>query len=410
MNIGIANGVDSLAAMRHGADEGVTRHARGEDGDWNANTLEAALREVIGDVPPARVRLQVALLPPFTTLRFIDLPPLGERDLQRVLQRDAQRHFTGREARVIAADRPQGASGKTRVVSAREGILEALDIAAQRVGVRSIAVRTAYDAWSAASPDGDVLIEHNETWVRLNTGAEGALRIRRAPASDTSWLEYLFEANDSGRVALIGTCAGAAQYLESRGYTLSRMDGEALEVAARNAIVARGPELIADAVHVRNARYARKRAGTLAAVGILLFVFAAGVDYWALGHRLAALRERRASIRDQVAPILALRDSLDETRARLELLEGIAPAGARFTDVVFDLAMHLPDDAYVTQLAGEADSVLVRGTAENAARAAEALRNARTLGSTQFVGAIRRELRVDAQPLEHFTLVARLRR
>jgi len=38
------------------------------------------------------------------------------------------------------------------------------------------------------------------------------------------------------------------------------------------------------------------------------------------------------------------------------------------------------------------------------------LRNARTLGSTQFVGAIRRELRVDAQPLEHFTLVARLRR
>jgi Tfp pilus assembly protein PilN len=236
------------------------------------------------------------------------------------------------------------------------------------------------------------------------------LRIRRAPASDSSWLKYLFDGQDSGRITSIGTGTKVAQYLESRGYTLNLVDGDALEVAARNACVARGPELIAGAVHVRNARHTRKRAGTLAALGILLFIVAAGVDYCALGHRLAALRERRASIRDQVAPILALRDSLEQARARLELLEGIAPAGARFTDVVFDLAMHLPDDAYVTQLAGEADSVLVRGTAENAARAAEALRNARTLGSTQFVGAIRRELRDDAQPLEHFTLVGRLRR
>jgi hypothetical protein len=100
---------------------------------------------------------------------------------------------------------------------------------------------------------------------------------------------------------------------------------------------------------------------------------------------------------------------VDSVRAHLELLREATPPGHRFTDVVFDLAMYLPDDAYVTQFAAEADSVLIRGTAGNAARAVDALRNAKAIKSTQFVGAIRRELRDAADPIEHFTLLGRLR-
>jgi Tfp pilus assembly protein PilN len=107
--------------------------------------------------------------------------------------------------------------------------------------------------------------------------------------------------------------------------------------------------------------------------------------------------------------VLAVRDSLDAAGARLQVLRDIAREAPRFTDLVFDLALLLPDDAYVTQLSGEADSVLVRGTAENAAQAAAALRNSGALENPHFVGAIRRELREDAPPLEHFTLVGQLR-
>ncbi|HEY6829536.1 MAG TPA: hypothetical protein VI259_21915, partial [Gemmatimonadaceae bacterium] len=59
------------------------------------------LARALGDQPG---KLAISLMPPFTEVRRVALPPLGRNELQRVLSRGASRYFVGaRGPQVVGA-------------------------------------------------------------------------------------------------------------------------------------------------------------------------------------------------------------------------------------------------------------------------------------------------------------------
>src|SRR5688572_8304713 len=62
-----------------------------ENGHWP--TLTTALADLAKRLGVTEGTLAVSLLPPFTEVRRLELPPLKDEELQRVLARGASRYF-----------------------------------------------------------------------------------------------------------------------------------------------------------------------------------------------------------------------------------------------------------------------------------------------------------------------------
>jgi len=109
--IGIALSATSVCAF--------DSRLRGEGGSWRVAlepppnggvawpALVDALKQLATALNSSGGELAVALMPPLTELRQIELPPLDEDSMQRLLARNASRYFIGaRAAQVIGAVRP----------------------------------------------------------------------------------------------------------------------------------------------------------------------------------------------------------------------------------------------------------------------------------------------------------------
>lgn len=427
LRIGIAIGEDAVTAvahaggLRHSAVEPLPARALESAGALAtalqavAATLESALGHALG---PARVH--IALQPPLADARLVQLPPLRPREAEAVLRRDAARHFVGgavaRVVGVVAVRRD--AAGPTLAAAAALPLVETVRSAVAAAGWRLAGVVPAHASWLAALPAA----ERGETAAGLAVIAvEGAAAhvirregdtvtvLRRVPVA---WIDEV--------VAAAGTPGTAVIFAESpdrtsivrafraAGWTVE--DADAATAADAAAAHAGDAQLELVPPTLAAARRSRQRAVAwrVAASALLLVAGAAALELWGTRRELTAVRARRAEIRDDVAPLLAARDSLGRLEGRIAAIRTLDTDAPRWTRALFDLALLLPQDTRLTSLQANGDTVVIEAAGARAGAALQALRNANSLRDVRLDGTVERDLQDGETAVERFRVRARL--
>jgi Tfp pilus assembly protein PilN len=377
-------------------------------------TLRARLDAAVG-ADLSGVRVAIALLPPLAEARLIALPPLRPAEAEAVVRRDGGRYFMGVTApRVVAVEARRAAGAPVFAAAAPAALVEALHTAAAGAGWRVAAITAAHNAWLAAARGTAataVVAVHDGTAhvLRLDDGVFTALR--RVPAAATAESVAAAGAADGpGSVLLLadgatgGTLAAA---FAAAGWTRTGAHTPAVDAAARHAAATR-LRFLPSSVLLERSGAERRVALRLAAAAVLLLVAAAAVELWGAGRELDALRGRRADIRAAIAPLLAVRDSIDRLDTRTLEIEAAAGTAPRWTDALLELSLLLPPETHLTRLYATGDTLTIDGAGERAGAALQALRTAGSLRDARLLGTVDRELADGATALERFRITARL--
>jgi hypothetical protein len=438
LQIGIALGADEITAVLPTRDLVLPLEPSLHDGPNDPGPalragferLEAGLRSEFGDDRlEGGVRLQVALLPPLSEARLVDLPPLRTREIDAVLHRVAPRHFLGgAQVLVVGGERfgKEGSTGSVPVfaAAANRGLVEAVYQAAASRGWQLERIVSASAAWVHALRQAVPLSTKGRSGLdqgtrRLVVAVEGEVahlvrmtgeqpdRLRRVAARDpsevlagtgpeTGWALLLAEPEMHARLARALMEAGweIAPSEEPRG---------ARSVAARHAAEA-SPELVPPSLsRVRRQRDRRITVRMLVAA-VLMLAAAAAVHLWGVGRALRTVQGERAALRETFAPALALRDSLDRMNERIDSLRDLEKKSTRWTAFLVELSMLLPRDTHLVSLRGEGNRVVVEAVGGPAGEALSALRKASTFRDVRIEGLIQRDLEEGTTSREHFTL------
>jgi len=127
--------------------------APGDGVSWPS--LVSALSALAGEIGTTDGVLAISLLPPLTEVRRLELPPLNDVELQRLLARNASRYFVNaRGVQVVGASaagrRVRGAPSPVVAAAASARNVAMIRTAAQQAGWTVQSVAPAESAWSAA--------------------------------------------------------------------------------------------------------------------------------------------------------------------------------------------------------------------------------------------------------------------
>lgn len=430
--VGIAVSGEAITAVIRLGDgvrvESVPLPAAHEGDDFGAlldrafEALSARVAQATGG-DPRGLRVAVALLPPHVDVRLVTLPPVRRAEAEAVIRRDAARHFVGNNgARVVAVRMPPALARRRSdtapvlAAAASAHTAEAVRAAVRHVGWTATRITAAHAAWitaaeqaarrsSAGAPIAAIaMIGDTAHVIRLERGAVTVLRrVRAGDAREV--VAALGSGPGSASIFADSDVDAVARVLTDAGWTVVR-GRDATQVAAAGAHEG-ALELVPVSVIAEREQRWRSLAAQLAVAAVLLLVAAAGVQLWGAQRELSAIRNQRAAIRPQVAPLLVTRDSLDRLQQRAAELGALDPS-AKWTRVLFDIALLLPEDAYITSLQGTGDTLVISGQGARAGAALQALRGAASLENVRLQGAVERDLEDGATTLERFTLSARV--
>lgn len=369
--------------------------------------------------------VDVALMPSVCDVRLVALPPLKPAEAEAVLRREATRHFIGsNEQRVIGVRMPRSTRGTATpaapvlAAAAGQALLDEITNAAGHHGWAVRRITTAHAAWLAAAagtardstarPRAFAAVEGDMLYVaRVENGSPVTLRrtpVRQADAAVSALGggpgTVLVLAPDSIRGSL-------AAVLTSAAWSVLPGHVSASATAAANAGAAQ-LELVTDAHHSRNAERQRSLAVRLTAAAAVLLVLTAFAARWGAQRELDGVRARRAAIRAQVAPLLQLRDSVDNLEARINETNSLFAAGSRMSKMLYEVTMLLPNDAHLTRVNAVGDTVFLEGEGPRAGDVLEALVRAPSLRNVHMDGPVQRELEEGETSLERFTIQATL--
>ncbi len=392
--------------------------------------LEAALRSEYGDDRLAgQVRLQVALVPPLSEARLVDLPPLRPTEVDKVLQRVAPRHFPGDPQDLVVGGERLGKGTTVKAAplfaaAASRKLVESLHQAITSRGWRIERIVPAQACWVQALREaiphpvrdrssGDrglprlvVAVVADVVYLVRMAGSRPD-RLRRIADHDLS--EVVAAAGpETGRALVLaegGMRTPLAHALEEAGWILispGEDRGAGVE-AARQAVDAR-PELVSPSLVFARRRRERNRTRTMAAMAVFLLVAAAAVHLWSVDRTLVRVQAERATLRHMFAPALAMHDSLGRMVERVESLQALEEETTRWTAFLVELSVLLPRDAHLVSLRGEGTRVVVEAVGDRAGEALTALRQASTFRDVRLEGLIRRDLEEGMTSREHFTL------
>jgi len=444
LRIDIAVGPGSLVALIPGGD-GVVRVATalepGMDDPGPAlrqglGRLEDAIREELGiasEAPVERVHVRIALLPPFCEVRLVALPPLRPEEILSVLQRDAGRHFLARHRPIVVGGArlgdDQGPDGLPPVLAAAASgtFVRILQAALESRGWELDRIVPAPAAWFHAlrsdvplPPGGGdggresapirlvvAVLDGMAHLVRASGGAPDRIRRVRAEALDElvaaagaepGWCLLLAEGE--GRAAI-------ATALKEAGWVIARAgESEAADVAAARHLADAEPELVPIPLALARRARNRKLAVTMLAAAVVIVAAAGVVHLWGTAREYGAIQQARAELREDVAPALAARDSLDRITERLEDLQAVGRASARWTYSLVELSMLLPIESHVVSLRAAGDTVVIEAAGGRAGDALAALSRAPSLRDVRLEGTIQRDLERGTTSRERFTLSA----
>ncbi len=375
--------------------------------------------------------LIVALMPPLTEVRRLELPPLRADELQRTLTRDASRYFVqARGAQAVGvslpARRPRRGPVPVVATAAPARLMAAIRGAAQQAGWMVDAIVPAETAWTAAAfalwpvlakQGGHALVAHDDRtdMLQFDGGRLAGVRRFRPGAADAAMI--VDSIGPSGRIGIIGAPGPArdlAAALASLGISAVRAtDGASGSerpdaLAARHAASRVGPVLRGDDSIATERAGARKAAWIVAAAAIVLFAASAAIELWGVRHQLAEVRAAREALRPQLAETMVGRTTVDATYRHLVSLNQIESTSPRWSAVITTLSQSVPDEAYLTAIRARQDSLIVDGLAGHAARVFDALERTRGFIDVKSAAPVRRELQEDGPALEHFTIAVRV--
>jgi Tfp pilus assembly protein PilN len=95
--------------------------------------------------------------------------------------------------------------------------------------------------------------------------------------------------------------------------------------------------------------------------------------------------------------------------ARSQAIAQIERSAPRWTRALFDLALLLPSDSYLTSVRTRGDTLVIEGSGASAGEAMQAMRRAGSLDHFRLEGIVERDLEDGSTSVERFRLSARLK-
>jgi len=395
-------------------------------------SLSSALAELARTLGVTEGTLAISLMPPLTEVRRLELPPLSDDDLQRLLARNASRYFVNARGTQIV-----GASAATRRVrrgpapvvaaAASARLVASIRAAAEQTGWTVESISPAESAWGNAAlaiwpafarQNSYALIAHDDRTdlLQLEDGRLAAVRRFRAGSADAAMI-----ADTVGPTARVGI-AGRSQArrdlsvaLSGHRITVAGPNGEFAAAAESPDVLAAqfaggevGPTLRTESAIALERAGARRATWMISGAAAALFVVAALVRLWGVHHQLNLVRAEREKIKPQLSSTLVGRTTVDATYRHLATLGTAERAAPQWSVVIGNLSATVPEEAHLTAIRARGDSLLVDGLAEHAARVFDALEKTHGLIDVRAASPVRRELQEGGGTLDHFTIAARV--
>jgi hypothetical protein len=405
-------------------------------GGWPS--LTSALRQLAEKLGALDGRLVVALMPPLTEVRRLDLPPLKREQVLQLLARNASRYFvTAREPQVVGTSIPKRASrvGPVPVLGAAASarLVNAISASARDAGWTLDGVVPAEVGWSAAAAaiwpglakgTSHVLVNHEDRTdlLRMENGALAGVRRFRVGALDAQLIaDVMQESRSNGTAPRVGTL-GAASPRQELIRALPR-DNAAINtppnewtsaasdpmVAAATFVTPDDPlTLLTEGVAEVRARAGRRLTVMIFAAALLLVLTSALLELWGVKRELAAVQAERARIRPQLQSTLTGRSTFEASNRKLSALFAAHREAPYLSGVIASVTDALPEGAHLMAFRARRDTLVLDGLAKSSGEAFSALEGIPDLVNVKSVGGVQRQLQDDGTALEHFTVQARM--
>lgn len=395
-------------------------------------SLANAFGELARTLGDQRGTVAISLMPPFTEVRRLALPPLGRDELQRVLTRGASRYF-------VAARGPQvvGASPTTRrrrgemqpvvAAAASARLVDAIRSAAESAGFTIESIAPAETAWASATlalwpafarQSAYAIICQDERTDVLELDGKRLVGVRRFRDGSADAQIIADTVTAGARIGIAGDARARhalAAALNVYGVNASVASGEWSAAAERPEVLAAhfaggdaGPVLRAENDVAIERASARRAAWTLAGAAAALLLLSAGIELWGVKRQLADVRGERERLRPQIASTLLGRSTVDATYRELSALNAIERAAPHWSSVLVTLSESVPEDAFLTAIRAREDSLIIDGMAPHAKKVFDAMERTSGLLDVKASAPVRRETQDDGVSLEHFAIAARL--
>ncbi len=351
--------------------------------------LEEALRGLLEECWAARAVADVAILPPLSRSKCVDVPAVSASQLDPLIKRNLRRYFAVPFPSPLSRARPTATrSGKvTRAlaVCADAGVIAAIHHAAEEAGIRIASITAGPVALAEGvrrrlvQGRGRVLV----TW-----GARGWSGAMEVDGGVPRWLEDWTSLSDSARAERTATSRMTGDGAEppihtvvltelglhdaavgggnptappGSGSATSRHDPWILTALGAAVRGHQAPSLLPRSRVADLRRAALRRALTLWASAAALVVAAAGVHGYGLKRELSAVQGAREFIAPQVSRALEIRRTAYAVQDRLEALDGIERDTPRWTPALAALTEVLPSSTYLVSLSTDGLSVRLGG-------------------------------------------------
>ena len=404
--------------------KGASEHPVAELGE----ALTDALWTTRAKLGAGRVSVAVALLPPLVHCRVIDMPGLGDEEIQHVLCRDAASYFpVSATPHVVGATKVRHVASRTSAVlaaAAPSALVDAIHDAATSAGCSVAAIVPAAAAWAAAtervwkapSSTASTLVASLDGHVDVLTVERGELtaarRLRSIPPDHRPVIAVL---GANTEVMLLGDALRdpLAESLKASGVRLApALDAELAAspetLAASFAPYTAAPILMPEPVRGERRRRATRRAVQMVLASAALLIGAGALELWGVRRELATVIAARMELRGRLAGALATRDTVTILAEQLAALQSAEASAPRWSDALALVAAYLPRDAHLLSLRAEGDSLLLEGVAHRAAPVLEAMARVPAAFAVRAQGSIRQEVRDDVGQVERFTMSVRL--
>ncbi len=380
--------------------------------------------------------LVISLMPPFTEVRRLALPPLASDELQRVLSRGASRYFVGARGpqvvgATIASRRRRGELLPVVAAAASARLVDAIRSATESAGFAIESIAPAESAWASAAlalwpafsrQSAFVVLCQEDRTHLLELDGKRLVGVRRFRAGSADAQLIADTVTPGARIGIAGEARArhelaAALNVYGVNASVASGSGEWSSVSERPELLAAhfaggsaGPVLRAENDVVTERAGARRLAWRIAGAAAALLLLSAGIELWGVKRQLAAVRAERERLRPEIASTLVGRSTVDATYRELSALNAIERSSPHWSSVLVTLSESVPEEAFLTAIRAREDSLIIDGMAPHAKKVFDAMQSTSGLLDVKASAPVRRETQDDGVSLEHFAIAARVER